>query len=81
MGLQRARLDRTFEGLYAMQDINLANLIYALGALVLVAFGYLQSRRAQAGANIPRLLGYIAIWAGLLFAVAFLYQTFAGRTI
>lgn len=61
-----------------MENINLANLIYAVAALLLVALGFFQSRRTQEGMNFGRILGYLAIWAGLLFAVAFLYQTFRG---
>lgn len=59
-----------------MEEFELANLIYAVAALLLVAFGFMQSRQVQEGAQWSRLLGYMAIWAGLLFAVAFLYQTF-----
>jgi hypothetical protein len=60
-----------------MADINLANLIYLVAALLLVALGVLQSRRGG-GLTLGKGLAYLAIWAGLLLAVAFIYQTFPG---
>jgi hypothetical protein len=59
-------------------DINLANLIYAVMALLLVAGGFWQSRRADPNANLGRLIGYMAIWVGAILAVAFVYQSFPG---
>lgn len=59
-------------------DINLANLIYLALALLLVAGGFWQSRRADPNANIGRLVGYLAIWVGAILAIAFVYQSFPG---
>lgn len=61
-----------------MGDVNLANLLYAVAALLLVAIGFFQSRRAGDGLNFGKVLAYLAIWIGALLAVAFIYQTFPG---